>query len=254
MAEHKNINLSVDSNMLEVILSLGVSLQNLKDRIFLKLSNEEYSNVSEDVYRKHFSKDMIITYYLLLSDTGSQVRTMPLTNKAIKQFEIDIEELHNLALKNTKRMWPVKIERFDDKLKEFVESDSFEATPIISPADDMYFLTNIKNTFGASVILYPETLSEASAKVAGSRLYLIPESTNSWLFGSIDNVVNLCGGFFEAYDMLKKKILEANKTTFSDKTEILSNEPFYYDAINKKLLRFADMVAVSKVVNDLSVL
>ena len=54
--------------------------------------------------------------------------------------------------------------------------------------------------------------------------------------------------------MLKKKILEANKTTFSDKTEILSNEPFYYDAINKKLLRFADMVAVSKVVNDLSVL
>lgn len=53
--------------------------------------------------------------------------------------------------------------------------------------------------------------------------------------------------------ILKKTIKEVKDTTFSNKEDILSSEPLYYDALNKKLLKFSDMVAVSKVINDMAI-
>lgn len=188
MSEQTNITIPANSNILEVLLSLEISYQALKERLFLRLSNKSILDSHENLYFRPYAKDMIISYHLLLSEGSGRVRSMPMTNALIEQFEIDTDDLHKLALANTERIWPCQIDTLTDTLQALGAKMERSDNSVLSPMDDMFTLSNISRTFGSSVILYPGVLAKASAKVGRSDLYLIPESVEGWLFGTVDNL------------------------------------------------------------------
>lgn len=141
------------------------------DRLRIKLVNRNnYKDTLDKIPHKFLADDLILTYWINLSNKPDEYNMLLITNDLLAIWEIDDFTLKDTALSKTEKEEPYSLQ----KLYNFLE---------ITDKDSMaYVLTNNSRLNGASVIAYPLVLQYICNRYFNSDVfYLIPSSIHEFI-------------------------------------------------------------------------
>ena len=126
--------------------------------------------------------DLVAIYRTVISDDENGMASYVLSNQHLKLAGINIDELDEAAMRNTKKSgFSVKTmqEVMEDMmgLREEIPED-MRALP------EIFVLTNNKKTNGANILFYKEQLAKVAEKIQND-FYIIPSSINELLAISV---------------------------------------------------------------------
>ncbi|MBR6977716.1 MAG: hypothetical protein IKH74_04875 [Lachnospiraceae bacterium] len=142
--------------------------QEVKDRIIGRMIGYD-SNLmilEQMVHRPYL--DMAIVFFVLVGSFEHSVGFVPVTKALMNIWEVTEEEILKTAVRNTEWLMGEKIIRFDD----LVECDREKGL-----TGGMYVLSNRQNYFGASVLLYSQSL-KTLAEALNADIYILPASVH----------------------------------------------------------------------------
>lgn len=170
----------------------------VKERIVYKIIHHKMNEILlKDVPFVEYL-DLAIVFYVVLENTEHGIATMLIRNEHLERWGVKKEEVAHLAAENTPDLLPAEM---------------------MQMTDEMYVLTNENRNLGASVILYPELLTNMG-KYLRNNFYVLPSS--------IHEVILIPESFELDAVKLTKMVREVNRTEV-DPEEILSDHVYYFD-------------------------
>lgn len=167
---------------------LGIDINKLTDKDYI-LSNVEYQLINAKRNQEELKEipskkivDLVAIYRTVISDDENGMASYVLSNQHLKLAGINIDELDEAAMRNTKKSgFSVKTmqEVMEDMmgLREEIPED-MRALP------EIFVLTNNKKTNGANILFYKEQLAKVAEKIQND-FYIIPSSINELLAISV---------------------------------------------------------------------
>lgn len=199
--------------------------KNVKDKICLKLINAEKNQLFLENVPHKLWNDLAIVYYVLLSEVEGigEMASVLVRDNIFEYLGVDLEELHQKAMDNTKYLLKSFIKPLNNVLEEIIsmESETYrdnEEVGLCVPENCLYIATNERKLFGAAAILDRELLSEFS-KTHGD-FYIIPASVHECL------LLPLNSDFISEKEIVEM-VKEVNATAVEDE-EILSDSVYIY--------------------------
>lgn len=201
----------------------------VKDHIIYRLVNYKMNEESlkETPYLPFH--DLAITFRFVAHRDDAGVSSIQISNEDLRRWNTSVSILFQLAVLNTPRLFPCKLQSMISMLAEqgfFEAGDGLEQEHVEDIAcleNGLFVATNRDGINGATVILYPKVLEEC-AKIAGGSIYLLPASIHEFIFFNIN--------LLENRTELKEMVYEANNTVVSP-TEVLSENIYFYDQEQK---------------------
>lgn len=199
--------------------SFNVNKEGLESSVFLKVVSYEKNKAMLDKCPYIRLHDLAICFrYMVHIDEGG-VASAILSNSDLEKWDITMEELYDMALPNTRKLFPPIIKSMDDvipDLERLVEDDS--------EIKKIYILTNEAGVNGATCILFTDVIREF-AESHGSSVCIIPSS--------IHELVLLCAKKEEKAH-LGDLVKQINKYIVTE-VEYLSDNVFFYDLDEDKI-------------------
>lgn len=161
--------------------------------------------------------DLAITFRFLVKLDDAGMASALISNKDLIRYNITKEELYDIALENTRRMFPEIIRSMDEFIPNIED---------ICPEDrnKLFVLTNQSGVNGATTILYNDVIKDFAKKMNKS-LFILPSS--------IHEVIMICCEEVEK-ERLKSLVKEVNKFIVSE-LEFLSDNVYFYDLETDKI-------------------
>ena len=159
--------------------------------------------------------DLSIIFYIVVGeDLNCATYTTNITNVHLEHWGKGVEEIYDLACKNSLK--DLEIFAIGEHIKEFgcSEVDSIKITK-----QEMYVFTNRTKTNGAISVLLPDVLKKFALKMEDN-LLVLPSSTHE--------MIVFCESRYADYQMLKRMVTEVNNDYVSE-GEILSDKVYRYD-------------------------
>ena len=176
--------------------SNGLDLQELKDYICINLINTKANTeYLEGICHQEFY-DLSVIYRIITSCDNTGIGSFVVTPHMMEQLGLTLQEMHELALKNTDNVLGHHIHQIND---------------------DAYIMTNTFCIYGASTILTPIGRKKLYKKIK-SDYFIIPVTVNEILAVSDRN--------HDASDLVE--LLCCNNRTLIDDKMYLSNSIFHY--------------------------
>jgi len=175
----------------------------------LLLENAPWSEVIED-------SDIVMTYSILVSSDETGMGTITITNALMESLGLDFEDVKRHATQNTPRLLPYTFKNLGEVLGGIFDDET------LLP---LYVLSNESNHFGSSALAHPELIDQI-ADTLGCSIFILPSSIHELLILRDD-------GSFNATSL--REMVECVNLSEVKDDELLSNECYYYDAINKIL-------------------
>lgn len=208
-------------------MSFFREFEKVKERICFRLISSEHN---EELLRKipHVDYlDMAICFYYAYQGEVLGNGSILIYNSHLDLWNTSVEELYELALKNTPQLFPQESTSMEEVLREMYErcedpekEELFEEEfRDFFDTVSMQVLGNTGHVHGAACILYPGVLKELS-ETAQADLYVIPSS--------IHEVIVLPDSGFEDIMHLKQIIEEVNRTQVEPE-DILSYQLYFYN-------------------------
>lgn len=148
-------------------------------------------------------------------------------NEHMKWWNVTTEELHELAVENSKRILPVAVESIKDVVRKGIGE---EAAAMMEPFFDMYVVSNKYATNGAAAIFYSDILEEISA-AEQSDVVVIPSSIHEVLVIPYDEGMDM--------DVFAQMVQTVNRSELSNE-DILSDHVYMYHAKSREF-KLADV-------------
>lgn len=213
-------NSPIDINSLQNLNNM--TYENIKDRIFTHLINRENNKeMLETVPNRNFM-DLSMVYRIdLQSRDDIQMASAVITNKLAEHLGIDEETLYNTAMKNTKDILRLNVKPMSEILPELSSSHEI-----------MWVISSGRSIFGAAAVLYPELL-EKTAELVGGNYYLIPSSIHEFLAVKADILPP------DPTNMIANIVNMVNHQKVEREAR-LSNQVYFYDSVDKKIIRATD--------------
>lgn len=194
-----------------------------KNRIYCRIVNYELNDDRLfEIPHKRFL-DLAITYYYQVEESILRDATITITNAHFSFWNISMEDLHEIAWKNTMVQFPSNLQNMEDALKEMLCEEEQEELTELSDSQDspvpMYLLSNASRCLGAICMMYPGALKEA-AEHLHSNLFILPSSIHECI------LVPESRSFPK--EELEDMVISIN-TTQLEPQELLSNHVYYYD-------------------------
>ena len=211
--EEKNILLPDES--VEELLSF----ERVKDRIIIKpVGYERNKDKLEGKMPFYVMGDIAATYHILLSSGDDFLMTAVINNELMGRYNITLQELHSLAIKNTMRAFPYKFMPMLQVMSEM--------TGIAFSKDDipLYVLSNRKYNNGAATAFYPGIMDQIAKEFSGG-FFVIPSSIHEMLILPKDGI--------ERDDI--RHLLRSVNVEMVAEEEILSDQIHEYDPVSKEL-------------------
>lgn len=209
-----------------------LDFENAKSMIAYRLVNyNENTRLLEEIPHIAYL-DLAIVFYLLIDQNGLENTTALIRNSQLMLWNINIEELYDIAIENTPALLPYEftsmskimarlfIENFN---KEDLYSEEFDRffellQNMCSKEEQMYVLSNKQRFYGAAVILYPNIL-ETIAKKLDNDFFILPSSIHEVIVLPFTDQL-------EKEDLIEM-VHEVN-TTEVDQIDRLSNSVYIY--------------------------
>ena len=187
-----------------------------KNRIVVKLVNyEKNKELLLEIPHVKFH-DLALIFVCCVSDFLNEYATILIHNQHLEMWDISLEELYQIGMKNTPEMLPCRYERMEDYFERMLEN------PFPFLADlHMYLLTNQLKIHGATCMVYPGLLKELADKLEDN-LIIIPSSIHELLI-----LPEKCTKENYTLSDLKDMVGEANDTQLTD-DEVLSDHAYLY--------------------------
>lgn len=148
-------------------------------------------------------QDLACIYRYILKQEEEGVHTVLLTNDLAKELHLEPKELHELARRNT-RNWL--------------------CTEVIRLSEILYVVTSATKQWGATALIFPETLEFLGEKIKGS-FYILPTSLHEFMA--------VPQGALQP-EALLRLLKEGNRTTIQE-SEFLSSSIYHYDIFTKQV-------------------
>lgn len=217
--------------------------ENIKDRIVYRLVNySKNTKLLEEVPSVRFL-DLAITFHCLVKQDEEGIGTIRITNEHLENFGLSVKELMQLAVKNTSRLFPLKISTMEDVIyslfkKELcgmaVSSEEENEEMFrklfaqILPEDGgpkMYILSNEAGINGATAMLYRDGLKEFANRL-DCDFYILPSSIHEVILVPYDESLSR--------EELKNMVSEVNGSQVPV-DEILSDKVYIYRRKNNRV-------------------
>ena len=161
------------------------------------INTEKYEHLMENIPHKDFLNLSVIYRDVTITEDGS-TSAIIISNNTLKKLEMTVDELHDIAVSNTKAKFPLAIEEIDE---------------------NFFVLTNDYRLFGAVGIVIAKDMLKGFAKYIDNNLYILPSSIHE---------VFLLPDIGQDADFLKCVVEDANKEVVKGK-DYLSDNVYYYD-------------------------
>lgn len=185
-----------------------------REHLMLRLVNRHtYSDILDRIPHKVMD-DMVLLYTLVtIRPTGDVYGTI-VTADMMKGLGLDGEGIHELAVRNSRRNFPMKLETLgDDEKKIYIASCNHEVG-------------------GAACMFYPNFVSEALKRIKGS-FFIFPTSVNRLILIRDRGVLE---------DAELRELTDILLACNMDSREYLTDEIYYCDARKKKITRLGGHV------------
>lgn len=192
--------------------------------IMVAVNTERNSELLSNI--PHYDKeDLSLIYKVMLGNIYGSLATITIRNEHMQFWGVTAEEIHEIALANTKKLLPATIQSMNDVLSRMIPKDKLPEDLKVVLFDDipanqqMYVITNNNMINGATTIFYDDALENLSKKL-GTDLYIMPSSIHEVIAVSTDM------GTPEA---LSEMVKEVNSSQVAEE-EQLSDNVYYYSA------------------------
>lgn len=162
--------------------------------------------------------DLALTFHVTVFQREQSYGSVPIQNKHLEKWDVDLKELCRLAAENTPKLFPEEIRRLEDVL---------EIEPVGIP---MYLISNTASIHGAAAVLYPSVLSALAKRLDGS-FYLLPSSIHEFIAVPFKREY--------APEELREIVREVNESQVEEE-EYLSDQIYYYDRDKKVIVKVDD--------------
>lgn len=197
-------------------ISVFTDFQKAKKHIVMKLVHAEKNQELLECVPHILIYDLAIIFLCSVGSYRKEYATILIHNQHMENWETTTETLYELALENTPRLLPPRL----DNLHDVYEYLTDEPLPFLEELNGS-ILTNYLRVNGASCMLYPNLLAEI-ADIYEDNLVIIPSSIHELLIIPEKNIG-------EAYtaDNFNSLVEEVNETSLPD-IEILSDHVYLY--------------------------
>lgn len=203
----------------------------VKDRIIRKLVNyEKNDSLLNDVPHKKVA-GLAVVYQIYLGDIMGDYATILLQNNLFESYDVTLDELDELALKNTKNISNYSFNNLSVVLEELMG----QQPPFM--VEDIYMLSNEARINGAVHIIDPE-VQDKIAETIGNKYWMIPSSIHEVLILPYNDTDY-------SYEELEMLIEEVNETQL-DEDEVLSYKAYVVDAKNHILVPGSEYAVYEK--------
>lgn len=215
-------------NALQVADVLDFKL--IKDQIVLRLVHFEKNKEQLKCcpYKKYL--DLAVTFRYIASKDALGIASSLITNQEFEVWGIEIEELYRIALFNTMREFPwrmdslakVIFECFQTRAKGMLPKELLQEGETLEEMENgvnMYVLTNDTGLNGATCILYDNVIKNF-AKVQDCNVFLLPSSIHEVMLVPEDENTDA--------EFLAQLVMEANRNAVG-LIDLLSDNIYYYD-------------------------
>jgi hypothetical protein len=185
--------------------------------------------------------DLSIVFYLFLEKNETGQMTALIHNRHLTMWNTTLEELSELAFKNTPLLFPADLKTMMQIIQDIIcqKGERESTAPVIEelfgsqPPAPLYVLTNTAGINGACTILYPGILKNFSATL-NQDLVIIPSSIHEVLLVPYDSTVSL--------DDLSNMVNQVNHAEVPME-ERLSNHVYFYSRQTDQVLILQDSVS-----------
>lgn len=229
------ISESVSMEQPELNFAALTDFDKAKDLLFIRVSSAEKNadylkNVPHTIV-----EDMAITYHLKMNVDETGVASAVVAHDNLRMYGVSVEELHQAALENSEKMFPVYTFDLNERMRQsFIEDMKKDGMPddmiemfledFPEPGENaMTVVTNDVGVNGAAVIFYPEMM-EKMAEMAEGDYFILPSSVH-------ETIILPDNGALTAKE-LEAMVTEINATQV-EPWDRLTDEVYHYDPIDK---------------------
>lgn len=223
--------------------------EQVKDSIVFRVvgAEENQSRIQNMPHR--IEHDMALIYQIMMQKTEYGMASIQITNDLMGTLGVDETTLHEVAMKNTPREFPMTFQSMNEVIKEIMRKDFmginldelsdedgmksflealFEEgmADMEQDAPPMYVLTNESKLNGAAVLFYPE-IQEKIAEQLGGDYFVLPSSVHEVLIVPDQGILE--------YQELKGMVNDVNNTQVPP-DEVLTGEVYSYDKESRQLM------------------
>lgn len=202
----------------------------VKDKVIMALVNAN-KNKEFLLDTPHTMKeDLAVIYKVVVNSDNEGVASVTVKDSHLESWGVSKEELHELALENSNRMFPASTKSMVEVMREIMIKDGMPPEMVEMmcneeiPSRQMFVISNSTNVNGASSIIYSNELEKLSNDL-GCDLYILPSSTHEVIAVPSD---------IATPDELSEMVVAVNNDEVSIE-EQLSDHVYKYDAETKTL-------------------
>lgn len=224
-----------EENAIEVVDILNFDM--VKDKIIIRLVNYEKNEeqLKECPHKRYL--DLAITFRYLAGKDALGLASSLIGDKEFEHWNIELEELYQLALFNTMREFPWKVESllkvvtdcFGERLPAHLKDDFLKDMQTLDEIENrvnLYVLSNDIGLNGATSLLYDNVLQNF-ANIHETNLYILPSSVHEVMLVPENEDTKA--------DFLKELVVEANQTAVG-LIDLLSDNIYYYDRVKNEIV------------------
>ena len=150
------------------------NLESWKNKLGIKvIKTEKNRELLEEI--PHLDVlDLSLTFYVILDRQCEGSATMQITNEYMRQWNLETEELYEMAMRSAVRLLPAEFCSLPDMIRR-ITGIEVEAIRGMQRECQMYVLTNSSKIQGAACMFYPHVL-EMIGEILKEDFYILPSS------------------------------------------------------------------------------
>lgn len=200
-------------------ISFFTDFDKVKDSIVMRLVDAKRNESLLEQVPHVLVLDLAIVFCALVSVEEAEQGSILIHNAHLEYWNVDAKMLYPLAVENAQRLQPYYYRELRYALED-MGRDTSDLPYMGKPS--MYFLSNEKKIYGASVVLYPGVLENIANEIE-SDLIMIPSSVHEWLLlGTLEDYEEEIDASY-----LSMLVKEINETELAD-DEVLADHIYYY--------------------------
>ncbi len=207
-------------------VDLQFNSKKAREKVIVRLINYEMNKelLKDAIYIRFL--DLAITFRWLVDINGNKGDIL-VTKKIGAPWGLSLDQLYEMAMKNTMRYYTPVISKLDSFIRSFCLKESIPMPMGFSPNDlnPSLLMTNCDGVYGAAVLLDEKLLEEAYNRI-GDDYYIIPSSVNE--------VIAVPRKFVSDEEDVKQLIKRVNEEEVPN-GQILSNSLYYYSHNQKRV-------------------
>lgn len=179
--------------------------------------------------------DLSIVFSVVVSNFMNEYATILINNHHLSYWDVTVEELYEIAMKNTPKHLPYSFKDLQSVMKKLEcdlnlkENLGMNINTPFPSGLSMYILTNKQNINGAAVLVY-KGLLEKIANELNDSFFIIPSSINEVLIIPWTEIKGIY-----TFAELNEMIGQVNRLQLT-RDEVLSNHAYFYNKNDRSIV------------------